>query len=97
MKTKTVKALLILGGLMLLNTQSMHAGIADQFKNFVGNEFTNFHLQSLYLIGGIILTGLSFYVIFNHADKEEKPMRTKVSYASQQRRQHHRAVIKKTA
>ena len=42
MKTTTLKALLILGGLMLLNNQTMNAGIVSEFKNFVGNEFTHF-------------------------------------------------------
>lgn len=98
MKTTIFRALLILGGLMLLNVQTMNAGLANQFKNFVGHEFTSLNLQGFYLIAGIILTGLLFYVIFNYSEKNEKPIQSKVNYSGHQRRHHHhRAVIKKTA
>ena len=50
-------------------------------------------------LGGITLLALIGFIIFLYKTKfgkEEKPMRQKISY-SQQRRQHHRAVVKKTA
>ena len=96
MKTTTFKALLILGGLMLTGIQSMHAGITDQFSNSISNELSHFHIQGLFVIFGIVAAGLSFYFLTHKPVKEEGALRQKVSY-TQQRRQHHRAVIKKTA
>ncbi len=95
MKTTSLKAFLILGGSMLIGG-TMQAGITDQFIHSVSNELSNFHVQALFVIGGIIAAGLTFYFLTHFIYKEEKPQRQKVSY-SQQRRQHHRAVVKKTA
>jgi hypothetical protein len=96
MKTTTLKTALILGGLMLINAQSMNAGISDQLNHFIANELSNFHMQGLYVILGIIGAGLTFYFFSNRFIKDEKPVRQRINY-TQQRRQHHRAVIKKTS
>lgn len=96
MKNLNLKAILILGGLMLIGTESMQANGAGQFISSMSNELSHFHAQGLFVIAGIIAAGLSFYFLTHKMEKEEKPLRQKVSY-SQQRRQHHRAVIKKTA
>ncbi len=96
MKTTSFKALLILGGLMLTGTK-MQAGIIDSFKNFVGNEFTNFHLQGLYVIGGIVITSMVFYLLNSHFTKEDRPVVRQKVNPMHGRRQHQRSVIKKTA
>ncbi len=96
MKTSTLKAILILGGLMLTGIQSMQAGITDQFNNSISNELSHFHVQGLFVIFGIVAAGLTFYFLTHKSVNEEKTIRHRISY-SQQRRQHHRAVIKKTA
>ena len=80
---------------MLIGTTAQ-AGITDQFSHSVSNELSNFHVQSIFVIVGIVSAGLAFYFLTHFVYKEEKPQRQKVSY-TQQRRQHHRAVIKKTA
>jgi hypothetical protein len=97
MKTTSFKAFLILGGLILLNVQSMNAGIVDKFENFIGNEFSSFNLQGLYLIGGIVTVALVFYILSNHFTKEEEaPIRNDMM-VKPHKRHHHRSVIKKTA
>ncbi len=96
MKTKTLRTALILGGLMLVGIQNMSAVTGDEFKQLVSNELSNFHMQGLYVILGIIGAGLTFYFFSNRFIKDEKPVRHKINY-THQRRHHHRTVVKKTA
>ena len=81
---------------MLTGIGSLQASTANEFISLMGVELSHFHVQGLYVIGGIIAAGLAFYFVTHKFGKEEKPVRQKISF-SQQRRQHHRVVIKKTS
>ncbi|HRH11288.1 MAG TPA: hypothetical protein PLU73_07220 [Bacteroidia bacterium] len=95
MKTNFNKAMLILVGSMLLGTQSAHASIVDKFKTFIGNEFSSF--EGLYIMAGVIISGLLFYIISNHYVKDEKrEVRTGLNPVRERRHHAHR-VIKKTS
>lgn len=96
MKTTTLKAFLIMGGSMLIGTETMNASVTDQFGHFVSNELSHFHFQALYVILGVIAAGLAFYFLSNKLNKEEKTFNHKINYP-QPRRQHHRSVVKKTS
>ena len=97
MKTVTIKAILILGGLMLAS-EGLFAGAGKALKNSISNELSNFHVQGLYVIGGIVVAGLVSYILINHFRKEEeKPLiHPKKNYA-QLRRAHLKSINKKTA
>ena len=97
MKTPSFRAELILLGLLLIN-KGLFAGAGNELKNSLSNELSNFHIQGLYVIGGIIIAGLLSYILFNHFRKEEtKPLiRPKTNYA-QQRRAHLKALKGKNA
>jgi hypothetical protein len=95
MKTAFNKANLILAGLVLLGSGTMKAGISDKFKEFVGNEFSSF--QGLYIMAGVIISGLVLYVFVNHFGKEESDERRGMGHVSHRRHRHHHRIIKKTS
>ena len=100
MKTSTIKALLIFTGSMLIGTGTLSAGVANEFSSAVTNELSNFHIQGLYVIAGIVTAGLVIYLFVNHFGKEEKeeqrPFR-RGHYHTHRRHHHQRSVVKKTA
>ena len=85
---------------MLIGTGTLSAGVTSEFSNAVTNELSNFHIQGLYVIAGIVTAGLVIYLLINHFGKEEKveqrPLR-RAHYTTHRRHQHQRSVIKKTA
>ena len=96
MKTKFNKALLILGGSMLI-AEKASAGIGEKFKEFVGNEFNS--LEGLYIMAGVIVSSLVVYILFNHVGQEQKkPVRHGMSPVRERHRSHqHNRVIRKTS
>ena len=98
MKTISIKAFFILFGLMLMSN-NISAEIGEKLKNFVGSEYSNFHIQGLYVIGGIILASLLIYLLMNHFTKDEPEERKYRPSGNlmHHRRHHHHKVIKKTA
>ena len=101
MKTTNFKAVSVLVGLALINSQSMSAGVADKFQKFAGDQISNFNMQALLLIGGIIGTGLLFYIISNHlvTDKDESKIgqNTQPNRQNHHRHHHSRHIVKKTS
>ncbi len=97
MKTTSFKALLILVGSLLISG-NLSAGVGDQLSHSVSDELSHFHIQGLYVIGGIIVAGLLIYLLVNHFGKEEgKPfVRNRSNYAHNRRAQQ-RAIVKRTA
>ena len=95
MKTAFNKANLILVGLVLFGTGNMKAGISDKFKEFVGNEFSNF--QGLYIMAGIIISSLVLYILVNHFGKEESNERHISTAGHRRHHHHHQRIIKKTS
>ncbi|MBK9285425.1 MAG: hypothetical protein IPM51_14070 [Sphingobacteriaceae bacterium] len=89
------KAVLFLVGTMLLSTQRASAGIVEKFQTFIGNEFSSF--EGLYIMAGVIIGGLVFYIVSNHFVKEEKKESRPNLSVARERRNHHQRVIKKTA
>jgi hypothetical protein len=100
MKTKILKAVYFLIGMLLLNGPAS-ASVGDKFDKFVGSEFSNY--QGLYIIAGIVVASLVLYVIVNHFNKQEERKSvhhgTHVSHHRHHRHhQHHQhKVIKKTS
>lgn len=101
MKTTTFKAISILVGLMLVNTQNMSAGAVSKFQKFAGDQMSNFNTQGLLVIGGIIGASLVLYIISNHLikDKDEEVLVQKSQGGRQNHHRHHHArqVVKKTS
>jgi len=97
MKTISFKAFLILTGLMLIGSQTMSAAVIEDFKKFVGTEFSS--LEALYLMAGIIVASLVLYFAANHFGKqeEEKNYQHRVGYNHHRRHHHQHRVVKKTS
>ena len=68
MKNKTVRVIVILVGLLVLNIEAAHAGITHKFKLFISNELSEFQL--LYVSFGLLSMGLLGYIIFMPAFKD---------------------------
>lgn len=96
MKTKSLKAILILVGLTLTNISQMNASVTEKFQKFIGNEFSSF--QGLYIMAGVTISFLLVYILTNHFGKKEneKSNTGAVNYPIN-RRHHQRSVIKKTS
>lgn len=106
MKTTKFKAFMILVGLLLVNVQTISAGIIDDVKKTAGNEISNFNMQGLLIIGGIIGAGLVIYIISNYfmKEKEEYVDAKQSSHIAkhnhdryQQRHYPNRHIVKKTS
>lgn len=104
MKTTKFKAFLILIGSVLANIQSVSAGTIDQVKKFAGEQVSNFNMQGLLLIGGIVGAGLLIYIITNHVikDKDEETVsnlgqNSRISQYNHHRHHHPRHIVKKTS
>lgn len=98
MKTKILKTVYFLFGMLLLNG-SASASVGEKFDKFVGSEFSNY--QGLYIIAGIVIASLVLYVIVNHFTKREERKTvhhgTHLSHHRHHRHHHSHKVIKKTA
>lgn len=68
MKNKTLRVIIILVGLLILNIEAAHAGITHKVKILISHEFSSFQL--FYVLGGGLALGLLSYVIFTPAFKE---------------------------
>ncbi len=100
MKTTKIKAFIILVGLVLVNIQSISAGVIDDVKKTAGNELSNFNMQGILLIGGIVGAGLLIYIISNYLTKEkdEQPLGQNHHIGKRNhQRYHNRHIIKKTS
>ncbi len=106
MKTTKFKAFMILVGLVLVNIQTISAGVIDDMKKTVGNEVSNFNMQGILIIGGIIAAGLLIYIVSNYIvkDKEEQIDPKQSSQIAkhnheryQQRHYPNRHIVKKTS
>lgn len=62
MKNKTVRVIVILVGLLVLNIEAAHAGITHKFKLFINNELSDF--QIVYISFGLLSLSLLGYIIF---------------------------------
>ena len=101
MKTTNFKAMAILVGSVLINIQSMSAGVVDNVKKFAGDQVSNFNILGLLVIGGIVGASLIIYIISNHLIKEkEEPtigQTGQVKRSIHSRHHHTRQVVKKTS
>lgn len=69
MKNRTVRVIIILIGLLVLNIEAAQAGITHKFKVLIASELSNF--QMIYISGGLLTLGFLTYVIFTPAFKEK--------------------------
>lgn len=69
MKNKTLRVIIILVGLLVLNIEAAQAGITHKFKVLITNELSDFQL--LYVSGGLLFIAFFSYVIFTPAFKEQ--------------------------
>lgn len=69
MKNKTLRVIVILIGLLILNIEAAHAGITHKVKTLITNELTDFQL--FYMGGGALSLALLGYIIFMPAFKEK--------------------------
>ena len=101
MKTINFKAFAILIGLLLTNTYYLKAGVINNVQKFAGEQLTNFNLQGLLVIGGIIGVCLIIYIISNHLVKEKEEPITKqnsqIARYNHHRHGHTRSIVKKTS
>jgi hypothetical protein len=101
MKTTKFKAFIILLGLWLVNMQTITAGKMDGIKKFAGDQMSNFNMQGLLVIGGIVGAGLLIYIVSNHLvkDKEDETL-TQQQYKAHKhnhnRHHHSKHIVKKT-
>jgi hypothetical protein len=96
MKTKSFKAYMILVGLVLLGSGTLNANVIDNFKHFMGTEFSG--TEALYLMGGIVVGSLVLYLMVNHFSKEDEQKQERGSInPAYQRRHRHNRVVKKTS
>lgn len=68
MKNRTVRVIVILVGMLILNIEAAHAGITHRVKVLIRHEFTDFQL--FYVLGGGLALGLLSYIIFTPAFKD---------------------------
>lgn len=68
MKNRTVRVIIILVGLLILNIEAAHAGITHKFKVLIANEFNG--IQLFYVLGGVLMMGVLSYIILTPAFKE---------------------------
>jgi len=78
MKNKTLKVIIILVGILVINIEAAHAGITHKFKVFINNEFTDFQL--LYVSFGLFSLSFMGYVIFMPAFKEKSNFVNSLGY-----------------
>lgn len=100
MKTTTLKAFMILVGLMLVNIQTMSAGVIGDISKFAGEQMSNFNMRGLWVIGGVVGAGLLIYIISNHLTKEkdEQPVGQNNHIGKRNHQRYHdRHIIKKTS
>ena len=69
MKNKTLRVIIILVGLLVLNIEAAHAGITHKFKVFISHELSDFQL--LYVSCGVLSLSLLGYIIFMPAFKDK--------------------------
>lgn len=69
MKNKTLRVIVILLGLLVLNIEAAHAGITHKVKVLITSELSDFQL--FYLGGGALSLALLSYIIFTPAFKEK--------------------------
>ncbi len=69
MKNKTLRVIVILVGLLVVNIEAAHAGITHKVKVLIGNELSDFQL--FYTIGVALSLALLGYIIFTPAFKEK--------------------------
>lgn len=68
MKNRTIRVIIILVGLLILNIEAAHAGITHKVKILINSEFTDFQL--FYVFGGGLALGSLAYIIFTPAFKD---------------------------
>lgn len=98
MKTKILKAVYFLVGMLLMNVSTVNASVGDKFEKFVGSEFSNY--RGVYIIAGIVIASLVLYIIVNHFNKEEEKRTVHHgTHLSHHKRHHHHThkVIRKTS
>lgn len=99
MKTRSLKAMLLLVGVMLLNLNTALAGVGDKFSKFVDSDKSNY--QGLYIILGVVAASLVTYVIVNHYSKDEENVKRGTGahhhHHHHRKHHHHHRVIKKTS
>ncbi|MBA3683332.1 MAG: hypothetical protein H0W73_19525 [Bacteroidetes bacterium] len=98
---------MILVGLVLVNIQTISAGVIDDVKKTAGNELSNFNMQGILIIAGIIGAGLLIYIISNYLMKEKEEYVVDAKQSShiakhnhdryQQRHYPNRHIVKKTS
>lgn len=88
MKNKTLRVIIILVGLLVLNIEAAHAGITHKFKALISQELTNFQL--LYVGGGLLTIGLLSYIIFMPAFKQGHGNSLAATYLENYTRQNYR-------
>jgi hypothetical protein len=69
MKNRTVRVIVILVGLLVLNIEAAHAGITHKVKAFINHELSDFQL--MYVSFGLLSAGFLGYVIFMPAFKDK--------------------------
>ncbi|HOZ86787.1 MAG TPA: hypothetical protein PL029_03465 [Bacteroidia bacterium] len=69
MKNKTVRVIVILVGLLVLNIEAAHAGITHKFKVFINHELSDFQL--MYVSFGLLSLSVLGYIIFMPAFKDK--------------------------
>lgn len=100
MKTTKLKAFMILVGLVLVNIQTMSAGVIGDITKFASDQMSNFNMQGLLVIGGVVGAGLLIYIVSNHLtkEKEEQHMGQNSHIGKRNhQRYHNRHIIKKTS
>ncbi len=78
MKNRTLRAIIILVGLLVLNIEAAQAGITHKFKVLIAQELSGFQL--LYMSGGLLTVSFLCYVIFTPAFKEKGKAATMPAY-----------------
>ena len=78
MKNKTLRVIIILVGLLVLNIEAAHAGITHKFRVFIHHELSDFQL--LYVSLGALTLSFFAYIIFMPAFKNKPSYATGSTY-----------------
>jgi hypothetical protein len=88
MKNKTLRVIIILVGLLVLNIEAAQAGITHKFKALIAHELSDFQL--MYVGGGLLVIAFFGYVIFTPAFKEQGRSSLAATYLETYTRQRYR-------
>ncbi len=95
MKTTSIKAFLILFGLMLICIR-INAQVGEKIKSFVGSEYSQFHIQGLYVIAGIIAVSVIINLLVMYFTREDEKTRPNTNVPHHRRHHHHHRIVKKS-